>query len=145
MVCILKMVEKPLPCLASRWSHLREPYRRFHRLNLAKERAKRVEIVMPPMLKQPGRFRRDLPGIRVRQRPPLAHLMANSIDQRSLLILLRLSRKPFALIKNNLLLLRQPLALLRLRYWGNELRPSSCLHNPLRRLAVGVKLPVALR
>ena len=81
MVRILKMVEKPFPRLASSWRYLREPYRRLDRLNLAEERAERVEIVMPPMPKQPCRFRRHLPGVRVRQRPPLAHLMANSIDQ----------------------------------------------------------------
>ena len=91
MVRILKMVKKPFRSLSSRLRHLGELYRSFNRLNLAEERADTVERMTPPMLKQSGSFGRHLPGILIRQRPPLFNLMANSIDQRSLLILLRLS------------------------------------------------------
>ena len=106
MALILKMVKEPFRSLSCRLRHLGEPYRSFNHLNLAEERADTVERMTPPMLKQSGSFGRQMSSVRVWQRPPLAHLMADSIDQRSLFILLRLIESPSPSFKHYLLLLR---------------------------------------
>ena len=67
---------------AARWSRKRlpalglgrdlgEPDGRFHRLDLAEERADAAELVMPPVLEQPGGLRRDLPLTGIGQAAPV--------------------------------------------------------------------------
>ena len=60
--------------------HFNQPYRRFHRLDLAKEGSQAVELMMPPMLKQSGRFRRHLPIVLIRPVSPLIDVLAEFID-----------------------------------------------------------------
>ena len=83
---------------------LGQPDRRFDRLDLAEERTDAAELVVPPVLKQAGRFGRDLPMIGVGQAPPCVHVLAHSIDDRGRVILLLFRRKPFAFVENDLLL-----------------------------------------
>jgi hypothetical protein len=59
---------------------LREPYRGFGRLDLAKERTNIIEFVVAPVLKKPCSFRRDLPLAGVGQCTPSIYRATNFVD-----------------------------------------------------------------
>ena len=82
-----QMVEKSLAALGL-GRDLGQPDRGFHRLDLAEERANAAELVMPPVLEQAGRFRRDLPLVGIRQGPPLIHALTQLVDDRGRVVLL---------------------------------------------------------
>ena len=63
----------------------------------------RAEGVMPPLLKEAGRFWCDLPQI-AWQLAPLINLLAKFIYDRRRIVLLLFCRKPFPFIEDNLLL-----------------------------------------
>src|SRR6266567_3256330 len=65
-----------------------QPDRGFRRLNLAEERTNRTELMMTPMLKKPGRLRRDLPLAGIRQGAPDVYVAADLIDDRRGIVLL---------------------------------------------------------
>ena len=94
-----EMVEQALPVLGL-GRDLGEPDRGFDRLDLAEERADAAELVMPPVLKEPGRFRRDLPLIGIGQAPPCVHMAAHFVDDRGGIVLLLLGRKPLAFVED---------------------------------------------
>ena len=132
------------PCDVRR--DLGQPDGRLDRLDLAEERADAAELVMPPVLEQARRLRRDLPLVRVRQaRATASTLLAHLVDDRRRVVLLRLGREPLALVENNSSCLRRALALLRLRDRRDELGAAAALDDLLRRLPVCVQLPVPRR
>ena len=141
---------------AARWSSSRlpllrlrrdlgQPDRRFHRFDLAEERADAAELVMPPMLEQPGRLRRDLPLAGIGQGAPRVHVAAHLVDDRGRVVLLLLGREPLAFVEDDFLLRGDLLALLRLRDRRDELGPPAVFDDLLRRLPVLVQLPMPLR
>jgi hypothetical protein len=62
------------------------------------------------MLEQPTGLGVDLPLVRMGQLPPLIHKLAQLVDDRSRIVLLSSRRKPFSLVKNELLLLSRTLS-----------------------------------
>ena len=52
----------------------------LHRLDLAEEGPDAVEVVVAPVLQQPGGLRRDLPLLRVRHAAPGIHVAADLVD-----------------------------------------------------------------
>ncbi len=70
VIGVLQIFKKFFSALAVFGSDLRQPDGGFHRFQLAEERANAAEVVMPPVLQQTGRFRRDLPAFGVRQIAP---------------------------------------------------------------------------
>ena len=90
VVGIGEMFEKPFASLPDLRSDLGQPDGRFDRLDLAEERADAAEFVVPPVLEEPRRLGSHVPVTRVRQPPPLVHLMANCVDDRGGVVLLLL-------------------------------------------------------
>ena len=58
-----------------------------------------------PVLQQPGGFGRHLPTAGIGQAAPLIHLLPQLIDDGRGIVLLLFGGKPFALVKNDLVLL----------------------------------------
>ena len=96
---------------AARWSRMRlplcrlrrdlgQPDRRLDRLDLAEERPHAAELVVPPVLQQPGCLRGDLPLAGVRQLPPCVHVAADLVDDRGRIVLLLLGREALALVEH---------------------------------------------
>jgi len=83
---------------------LSQPYHRFRCLYLTEERASIAELVMPPMLEQAHRLWGNQPLGRIRQSPPLAHALAQLIDDRVRVVLLFGVRKTAPFIEDHLLL-----------------------------------------
>ena len=139
-----EMIENALAARRLR-RDLGQPDRRLHRFDLAEERADAAELVMPPVLEQAGRFRRDLPLAGIGQGAPVVHMAAHLVDDRGGIVLLLGCRKPLALVENNLLLLSWALSLLRLGDRRDELGAAPPLDDLLRRLAVLIQFPMARR
>ena len=129
-----------LPVLRLR-RDLGQPDRGFDRLDLAEERADAAELVMPPVLQEPRRFRRDLPLIGIGQRPPRVDVAADFVDDRSRVVLLLLRRKPLAFVEHESRL-RGGFALLRLRDRRDEFGAAPALDDLLRRLPRLIELPM---
>ena len=66
-------VQDPPAVSAHSGSNFGEPDESFHSLDLAEERAKIAEVVLPPMQEQPGRLRRDAPVVGAGDVPPLVN------------------------------------------------------------------------
>lgn len=73
------MIQKALPKVSLSRRHLREPNGRFHRLDLAEERANAAELMMAPKFQQFRCFRRDTPVLLIRGAPAV-DLLANAAD-----------------------------------------------------------------
>ena len=101
--------------------------------------------MVPPMLKQTGGLRRNLPGIRIWQGSPLIYVAAKLIDNWGGIVLLLLGGKTLSLVENEALLLIFSLAFPWLRYWRDEFCAAAALNNLLCRLALSIKLPVPHR
>ena len=67
----------------------------------AEEGTDLIEIMMPPMLKEARRLRRDLPLAGVGEGSPCVHCLADLIDDRRRIVLLFLGRKAFALVEHD--------------------------------------------
>ena len=70
--------------------HLDEPDDGLRRLDLAKEGSNAAKAVMAPVLEQASGFRGHLPLVRVRNAAPPVDLLAQTVDDRHVLILLLL-------------------------------------------------------
>ena len=112
VVGIDKVFQEDFSGFSCAWGDFRQPDDRLDRFHLAEERPDVVEAVMPPVLKQSGGFGRYLPVLRVRQSSPLIYMSAKFIDNGRWIVLLLLGGKPFAFVKNQVLLLICPFALL---------------------------------
>jgi len=80
--------------------HLGKPDDRFNGFNLAKERPVGTEFVFPPVLKQPGGFRRHFPVSGIGKRAPFVHMRPQIVNKRRRIILLILCGQALALIKD---------------------------------------------
>jgi hypothetical protein len=98
------MFQERVSSLTSVRGDLGEPNGGFNRFHLAEEGPDVAELVMPPMLEQPGSFGRDVPVIWIRQGAPLIDLLPNGVDNGCMVVLLCLCRKPLALTEHDLLL-----------------------------------------
>ena len=85
-------------------SDLGQPDGGFDGFDLAEERPDAGEFVVPPVLKQTGRFRGYLPVARIGPCPPSIHMVAHLIDDRGGIVLLLLGRKALALVEDEILL-----------------------------------------
>ena len=99
--------------------------------------------VVPPMLEQARGLRCYAPIIRIGKLSPLVYLLAHSVDDRRVVVLLLCGRKPLPLVEHQRRLLGRSLALLGLRDGCDELGPPSDLDDLLRWLPLAVKLPMA--
>src|SRR5690242_19981462 len=135
------MVQQSLPGGAMRCD-LDEPDGRFHGFDLAEERAYAAEIVMPPMLEQPGSFRGHLPLAGVRQGTPRINLLAHLVDDGSNVVLLFLGRESLAFIQHHFLLLGGAFSLLWLGDWCDEFGPPAGFENLLCGLPVLIQFPM---
>jgi hypothetical protein len=99
--------------------------------------------VVPPMLKQAGGFRGDLPVVQILKATPLVHISAQLIDDRGWIVLLLLGRETFAFVKDHLDLLSRSLALSGLWNGRDELGAAPLLDDLLGRLPFFIKLPAA--
>ena len=138
-----QMVEKS-PARLRFGSDLGHPDRGFDGLYLTEKGPYAAELVMPPVLEQAGRFRRDLPLVGVGPGPPPRHLASNLIDERGRVVLLFLGGEPFAFVEDDRLLRGGPLAFLRFGDGRDELRTAASLDDPLSRLAVIIEFPMAV-
>jgi hypothetical protein len=142
-VSCCQMVEEffaPL-CL---WRDLDQPDGGFDGFYLAEEGPDAAERVIPPMLKEAGRFRRHLPVAGVGPRPPAVHKASHLVDDRGGIVLLLPRRKSFALIKKESLLGRSPFPLPRFGNGRDELGPATVLDNLLRWLPLAIEFPMPL-
>ena len=124
--------------------HLGEPDRGFHRFYLTEEGTDFVERVMPPMLEQASRLRRDLPLPRIGQGAPRVHVTTHLVDDGRRVVLLFLRRQPLAVVENKGLLRALGSAVALLGFWDrcDELCAAPRFQNRLRRLSILVKLPM---
>lgn len=88
---ICKVVEETLPDLAHLGRHFRELDRRLYCFNLAEKRLDPTALVMSPMLEQPSCFGCYSPRRRIWKFPPFVDLLANRVDDRSVVVALLLS------------------------------------------------------
>ena len=143
VIGIGQMLKKTLSHLSHLRRDLRQPNGRFDGLNLAEERADAAELVVPPVLKQACRLRRDMPVVRVGQAPPFIYLIANRIDDRGGVVLLVFWSKALCLHRRHQrYLLGFPLSGLGDR--RDELGAAAGLDYFLSRLTLAIELPVAL-
>ncbi len=124
---------------------LGQPDGGFDRLDLAEERADAAELVMPPVLKQAGRFRRDLPLAGVGQGAPRIHMAAHLVDDRGGIVLLLLGGEALAFVEDNLLLARELFRFFGLGMGVMNSARRRCLDDLLRGLPCLIQLPVPQR
>ena len=72
--------------------NLGQPDGRFSRFDLAEKGPNTAETVVPPVLEQPCRLRRNLPLVRIREGAPRVHVVAYLVDDRGRVVLLRFGR-----------------------------------------------------
>ena len=104
VVGISQMFQEGGSSLTSVRGNLGEPDGGFNRFHLAEEWPDVTELVMPPMLEQPGGFGRDLPVVRIRQAAPLIDLLPNGVNDCGMVVLLFLCGKPLAFVEHDRLL-----------------------------------------
>ena len=139
-----EMIQEPLAVPVLR-RDLGQPDRRLDRLDLAEERADAAELVVPPVLEQPGGFRRHLPLVGIGQGPPRVHMSPDLVDDRGRVVLLLLGREALPFVEDKALSAPQLLALLRLRDRRDELGTAPGVDDLLGGLAGLVQLPVPRR
>jgi len=86
-----------------------------------------------------------VPVVRVRQATPLIDMASEFVDIRCRVVLLVVTRQPFAFVEHHLLLCRPASPFPRLWNRSNELRSAATLDDALRRLPVAVQLPMSFR
>ena len=125
--------------------HLHEPDHRLDRLDLAEEGPEASEVVVPPVLEQPGRLRRHAPVARVADGPPLVHALPQLVDDRRGIVLLPGGRDAGAFVEDEPLLALRSLVLLRPGDRRDEPSLAAGLDDAPGRLPIGVQVPVAAR
>ena len=78
----VEVVEEPPPVAPLVRCDLGEPDDRLGSLDLAEERPDAGELMVAPVLKQPGRLGRHAPLARIRKRPPAVQPSAQFVDNR---------------------------------------------------------------
>jgi len=122
-----------------------EPDQRFHRFDLAEEGAVAVERIVAPVLEQARRLGRHAPQRRILDGAPPVDALAQVVDDRRRVVLLSFRREAGAFVEDNRHLAGRRLALARLGNGRDELCPAATLDDLLRRLALLVEFPVAVR
>jgi hypothetical protein len=117
---------------------LGEPDRRLDRFDLAKERLEVIELMMPPVLEEPGGLRRHLPLVGVGQVAPSGHVAANFVDDRGRVVFLLRGGQPIRGAKFQFRLAYRSPPPLRLRHRRNQLGAPPGLDYPIGRLAIPV-------
>ena len=147
VVGVGEVFEEPFSNVAAFWGTTSgQPDRRSPRLRpWQKEWPNAAELVVPPVLDEALSFRFDQPVVRTLQFSPLIDTAPEFVDDRSWIVLLRLSGKPLALVENNRLLVGLCFDLSRLRNRGDEFRPAAVRRDPLGRLTVTIEFPVGGR
>ena len=138
------MVQELLADLSCFRCYFRKPDGRLGSFDLTEEWAKAAELVMSPMLQQPGRLRRHVPVIWIRECSPLFDMLSNLIDDRRRVVLLLFGRESFAFIEDEFFVF---VGLLFLTFFGlwdrrNEFGPSPSRDDLLRWLPGLIQLPV---
>ena len=103
-----------------------------------------VEPVVPPVLEQQGRLRRNAPVVGIWDGSPLVDVPASLVDSGSNVVLLLCRGKTLPLVEDQLLLAPSagPAPLPRLGNGRDELSPTAALNDLLGRLPSLVQLPV---
>ena len=135
---LVEMIED-LPFLpAALGGDLGQPDRGLHRLDLAEEGPDVSEPMAAPMLQEPRRLRRHLPGAGIGKLAPPIHARADAADERGQVVLLRLGTECLrGLVEDDLGLPRA--TLLRLRDRRDERDLASLVADLVRRLAARVE------
>jgi hypothetical protein len=79
IVCVDQVIEENLTGFTHLRRDLGEPDDRLYRLHLAEERLDATERVVPPVLKETGRFGRNVPVAGVRTASPLVYVTAETV------------------------------------------------------------------
>lgn len=137
------MLQEGLTHLADLRSNFGQPDCGLDSFDLAEERPDAVELVMSPVLEQPGGLRGDAPVVGVLELSPSIDLFADGINDRDLVVLLFLGGEPFAFVEDEGLLIRTPFAFLGLGNRRDELRAPTGLGDPLGGLPRLVEFPMA--
>ena len=140
----VQVIEKTLAGLPHVGRYLGQPDCSFRRLNLAKERAEIAEAVVPPMVKEAGCLRGDLPVVGVGKGAPSVNLVSDGIDDRGVVVCLFLGGNPLV-IKPHLGLRGRSFLLLWLRNGRDEICASTAFGDPLGRLSRFIQLPMPPR
>ncbi len=138
----LMWVQNFSAALAQLGRDLGQPDGGLDRLDLAEERPDAVKRMVPPVLEQARRFRRDQPVVGIGQLAPAFDVGADLVDDRGRVVLLLLGRKIVAGVEHHLGL-RLAAPLLRLRDRRDQVRAAADVEDPVGGLAVLVQLPVA--
>ena len=139
------LIEKPTALLAEGRRHLGQPDGGLHRLDLAEEGPDVAEPMAAPMLQQPRCLRRHLPRGRIGKLAPSIHALPHAADECGQVVLLSIGPKRLRSGIEDDLLLLDTLLLLRPRDRRDEGDLTALGEDLVRRLAAGVKLPVAGR
>ena len=146
MIGIGQVVEELPACLAERRRYFCQPDDGLHRLDLAEEGPHVVELVMPPVLEEPGRFWRHAPIVRVGDASPIVHMATKFVDLGGCFVLLSGGREPLAFVKDQIHLDPcRSFAFLRFRDRRDEIGPAAFFDDLLRRLTLCVEFPVPFR
>jgi len=146
MVGIGQVVEKLPAGLAERRRRFCQPDEGLHRLDLTEERLHVAELVMPPVLKKPGRLGRYAPIVRVGDASPIVHMATEFVDLGGCFILLSGGREPLAFVKDQIHLAPcRSFAFLRFRDRRDEIGSAAFFDDLLRRLTLCVEFPVPFR
>ena len=142
-ICIRQIIEEATASCALPRGYFSQPDNRLNGLYLAEEGTKNTLAILTPMPQELCGLRCYAPVPFVGERPPRIDFLPNAADKRcDLLILLARSGKPPAIVKNDLLLRRVPLAGLRDR--RNEISGASLADDVAGGLPFE-QLPVARR
>lgn len=100
IVGVGQVFQKALTVFTAMWCDLGQPNDGLNGFNLAKKGPNAVEAMVPPVLEETGSFWGYSPLIWIGQSSPLIHLLPNPINNGSVVVLLLLCRKAFALVKH---------------------------------------------
>ena len=128
------------------WRDFGQPDGCLGSLDLAEEGADVLELMMPPMLEQAGRFGRDKPLVRIGERPPGVDKTTKLVDYWSWVIFLFSGREDIIRAESHFrLCCGRFLALF--RFWNrcDQVGVATGIDDDIVRLAIVVQVPVAWR
>ncbi len=135
------MIKILLARLSDLWSYLGQPDGGLNRFDLAEEWPNAAVVVMTPVLEKTSSFRCNSP-LGQRELTPPINLLAHSIDDGSMDILLILGRK---IVEQQVVLFGSALLVSRPGDGCDELSRTPALDNLLCRLPAVIQLPMARR